>query len=117
MSMNFEDASADIGTYRLTSSEVDKDGNPLAYLVYLSVSVTTKMLDPFRGYYGPCAYYQKVGPILSNVSSFVHEGMPAPSTEPYTARLRPSLADLDYFANGRISVTRNIKTFVIPLWT
>ena len=59
-SMNLEDASADIGTFRLSSSEVDKDGNPLAFLIYLSVTVTTKMPEPFRGYCGPCAYFQKV---------------------------------------------------------
>ena len=58
--MDLEDASADIGTFRLSSSEVDQDGNPLAFLIYLSVTVTTKMPEPFRGYCGPCAYFQKV---------------------------------------------------------
>ena len=96
-SMNFEDASADIGTYRLTSSEVDKDGNPLAFLIYLSVTVTTKMPDPFRGYCGPCAYFQRVGSVLGNVSSFVHEVIPVWDIEPYTRRLRPLLADLRLF--------------------
>ena len=101
MSMKFEDTSADIGTFRLTSSKLDKDGNPLAVLIYLSVSVAIKMPDPFRGYCGPCAYFQKVGPILSKVSSFVHEGMPTRDTELYTARLRPLLADLGLFCKWK----------------
>ena len=97
MSMKFEDTSANIGTFRLTSSELDKDGNPLAVLIYLSVSVAIKMPDPFRGYCGPCAYFQKIGPILSKVSKFVHEGMPTRDAELYTARLRLLLADLGLF--------------------
>ena len=96
-SMNFEDTSADIGTFRLPSSEVAKDGNPLAFLIYLSVTVTTKMPDPFRGYCGPCAYFQKVGSVLGDVSSFVHEDLPVRDIEPYTGRLRPLLADLGLF--------------------
>ena len=96
-SMNFEDTSANIGTFRLSSSEVDKDGNPLAFLIYLSVTVTTKMPEPFRGYCGPCAYFQKVGPVLGNVSNFVREDTPVGDIEPYTGRLRPLLADLRLF--------------------
>ena len=96
-SMNFEDTSANIGTFRLSSSEADKDGNPLAFLIYLSVTVTTKMPDPFRGYCGPCAYFQKVGPVLGNVSNLVREDTPVGDIEPYTGRLRPLLADLRLF--------------------
>lgn len=96
-SMKFEDTSADIGTFRLSSSEVDKDGNPLAFLIYLSVTVTTKMPDPFRGYCGPCAYFRKVGSVISNVSDFVYEDIPVQDIEPYTGRLRPLLADLGLF--------------------
>ena len=95
--MNFEDAWANISSFILKSSEFDKDGNPLASLVYLTVDVTTKKPDPFRGYCGPCAYFQSVGPILGNVSSFVHEGIPTRDIEPYSARLRPLLADLRLF--------------------
>ena len=96
-SMNLEDTSADIGTFRLSSSEVDKDGNPLAFLIYLSVTVTTKMPEPFRGYCGPNAYFQKVGSVLGNVSSFVHGDIPVQDIEPYSGRLRPLLADLGLF--------------------
>ena len=95
--MNFEDTSADIGTFHLTSLEVDKDGNSLAFLIYLSVTVTTKMPELFRGYCGPCAYFQKVGSVIGNISRFVYKEIPVQDIEPYTGRLRPLLADLGRF--------------------
>ena len=109
MSMKFEDLWVKFSTFCLTSSELDKDGNSLASLIYLSVSVTIKMPDPssvsvtttipgaLRGYCAPCALFQSVGPILGNVSSFVHEGIPTRHIEPYSAHLRPLLADLRLF--------------------
>ena len=96
-SMNFEDTSVDIGTYFLKSSDVDNDGNPLASVIYISVHVTVKKPEPFRGYCGPAAYFQKAEPILGSVSNFIKEDKPVRGVEPYGGRSRPLLADLGLF--------------------
>ena len=89
----FEDTLASIDTYRLMSSENDDDGNPLAYLICLSVTVTTKMPDPFRGYCGPTAYFHKVGSILGSVSDFVGGDATVRDIEPCSGRLGPLRAE------------------------
>ena len=102
-SLNIEETSADIGSYQLRSSEVDGNGNPLASLVYLSVNMTAKKPEPFRGYCGATAYFQKFSQGCRTVFDFLltENELDAAKVEPYSCRLRPVQADLRLFARWK----------------
>ena len=101
-SMSFDDASADIGTYYLKSSDISDNGDALGSMIYLSVSVTTKKPEPFRGYCGPVAYFQKAGPFLRSVSDLFEGGIPIQDIEPYSGRLRLLTANLGLFRKWKV---------------
>ena len=98
-SLNIQQTSADIGTYQLQSSEVDGKGSPVASLVYLSINVTAKKPEPFRGYCGASAYFQKMSQGCRTVFDFLanEDELDSGKVEPYSGRLRPLQAELRLF--------------------
>ncbi len=99
----------------------DDDGNPSAYLIYLSVTVTTQKPDPFRAYGGPTALFPQGRIHLRQ--SFLISSKEMPRFEIWSHAV--DVSDLlraglnpGCFANGRtFAASEDIEEAVTEMWT
>ena len=97
--LRFEEAEAAICTYERGSLDADDIGQWLASNVYLHVYISVEKPEPFPGYCGPTAHFQRCGLKFDTPNEFLNGTTKLDDVhiEPYSARLRPLLADLRFF--------------------
>ena len=98
-SLDVDGARAGVGTYRLRSLETAQDEKDVAHLIMISVSYTLRNPDPDGPFLGGSVYFQKTVPQPTHVSEVLKNTSTLQwlDQEPYTARIRPLVADTRLF--------------------